>query len=297
MKTIFKLFPLIFVVSCASTGSKTNVNSVKYTKGSRSISKPEVSTWTKCHSPKEGKDWKNWVNATNTCVKKGNWSRVRKNAGLMLEHFPASPWGAYFYSLEAYKLQHLDRAEWMIEKALSMSGEAGIFYFQKAKILQAKGEKGIARQAYIRAFELDNSLSAAAAYLAVLSFKDQDYEQVLKYLASVDKDQKDESLWVVEMESAKATKDYEKALNASSFLVSKYTKNFKYQLRHAQVLEEIPEKRKEALQAYKKIHKSLKNRSLRNKFEVNLPDKINSLQNAIAKAEAEAAASESEKAK
>lgn len=297
MKNIILLLSLIFVVSCASTGTKTNPDSVKYTKGSRAIAKKDVSSWTKCQTPKEGKDWKNWVDVTNSCVKKGDWAKVRKNAGLMLEHFPVSPWGAYFYSLEAYELQHYDRAEWMIEKALSMSGEAGIFYFQKAKILQAKQEEGIARQAYIRAFDLDNSLSEAAAYLAVLSFKDQDYDRVLNYLNAVDEDQKDESLWVVEMESARATKDFKKALNASSFLVSKYTKNFKYQLRHAQVLEEIPEKRKEALQAYKKIHKSLKNGSLRNKFDVNLPDKINSLQNAIAKAEAEAAASENDKAK
>ena len=280
MRALLLLSMLVFTVSCATGPSiKSNPKSSVYTKGSRSLAKKKVSTWTKCSTPKKEITWKSWVETTNTCAKKGQWGRVKLNAGLMLEKFPNSPWGTYFYSLEALEKGQLARAEWMIEKSISMSGDVGIFFYQKARVLSQQGENGIARQAFARAYSLDNSLSSAASYLATMAFRDQDFESSLSYLDGVNDDDKSMDLWIVEMESSLFKENFTRALKASSFLTKNYTQNVTFQLRHAHILEQFPEKRKEALQAYQKIHKSLKKRGPANKIAVNLPDKITSLKN------------------
>lgn len=290
MRAIIQLVIFFGLIGCASTGSKPRQDnrSKAFTQGSKAIQLSKLSRWKKCQALSNEQDWQKWVEMQNLCVRDKKWSTVEAMGQAMLEKFPDAPWGAYYISIVALQQRNWLRAEWMLDKALSMSPDVGLFYFQQGLLLQAKAEEGTARQSFLRAYKLDPSLSEAVKYLAVMAFRDHDYKASLDFLAQLKAEDKSVDLWVVEMESARAQEDWTKALAAAQQLVNISTKNVQYQWRLAEFLEQFPEKRKEALQAYEKVQQLLKNQGPSEKFALQLPDKLDSLRKAIAKAEAEA---------
>jgi tetratricopeptide (TPR) repeat protein len=290
MKVLLAAISLIALVGCSSTGSKSsNKDSLIYVKGSKSQSKKDVSRWAKCKVPKKAnrKNWKDWVNNINVCVKDQKWQRVDKYSEEMLTRFPDSPWGMYFASLSAEVKGNEIRAFWMIDKALKDTPNVGLFHFQKARLLMQKNEMGLARATFEQAFALDNSLVEAAKFLAIRSYNGEDYKKAKYYFGFIEEDQLNEDLLVAKMETHRGLGENEIALDIALGLSKKYTKNFNYSLRVAQLLEEFPEKRKEALQAYQNLLKHAKKLDISQKIARQIPDKISNLKRIIAKAEQE----------
>lgn len=278
----------LFLISCASTNvEKSREESLQFVKGSKSFTKKDVSSWAKCKTPKKANrdNWKDWVSNVNVCVKESKWKRVDSYSKEMMLRFPDSPWGLYFSSLAADKANNTLRAEWMINRALRMTPEVGLYHFQKARLLLKANEKGVARAQFKRAYSLDPSLVEAAIYLTKASYGDEDFSEALKLVKNIPEENMSEELFVVKMESAKSLKDFTLALETAQDLSKKYTKNFQYGLRLAQLLEEFPEKRKEAIQQYEKLLKYAKKLGKSQKLVRHLPDKISNLKQLLASAE------------
>lgn len=280
----------MFLVSCATGPTAKNKQESKiYVVGTKSLQLKEVSRWAKCKLPKKAnqKDWKSWVDNINVCVSQKKWNQVESYSNQMLRRFPDAPWGLYFQSIVAEKKDNLMRSKWMIDRALTMTPEVGIFHFQKARLILLEGDKSLGRALMRRAYDLDSSLVEAAKFLAKAAYQDEDFKMSLQYLKNMDESELDESLLVVKMESLRSTKDYTLALEIAEDLSKKYTKNFNYGVRYAQLLEQFPEKRKMALQTYENLLKRAKKLGKSQKISVHLPDKISSLKRMIAKAEEE----------
>ncbi len=139
-----------------------------------------------CAQPKDGADWKAWVQASGACVQKQDWSQVEKFGLEMSARQIDSPWGAYFLGVAAANRGELLRAHWMFDLSEKKAGSPiGLVRFERARILEKEEGVAAAAKEMKEAVRLDASLTPAFLWLAQVHHRDRMNAEAEKYYREV----------------------------------------------------------------------------------------------------------------
>lgn len=226
----------------------------------------------------KGKTWKTLVRHANGCVKAGDWRSLDLVAQEIARVEINSPWGAYFLSLAAENLNDLPRAMWMIDLALKKVPDAGIFRYQKGRVLWRMKSFGEAVAEVEAALKREQGLLDAHFFLARLYHRDLNlalakphYEQVLavepRHRVAL------EGLGDIMVAQGKN----ERAVELYTECASVAPNDFHLRIKLAQGLEANPVNQELALANYRAAHDLLA-RAKGEKIDFDLNDKIKTLE-------------------
>lgn len=229
------------------------------------------------------KDWKKLIAYANACAKAKSWGTLDTIAQALARADLNSPWGAYFQSLAAEGIGELQRAMWMADLAQKKAGgRAGLFAYQKGRILFAMKETARAMTEVQHAVELDSRLVDGHLFLADVYRRDLEPDRAVASYKEVLKNEGDNyraltTLAELSLErgaNAEAIEYYSKAVHAHPAQLQAW-------LRLAYIYETVQKNGAQALVTYRDLKMSIDRGSVRERPDFDLNAKIKALEQAI----------------
>lgn len=267
------------IASHAISGKDVQVKSV-YLEG-MAVLAPAKAPGDRCLASAEdfkGKTWKQLVRHANGCAKAGDWKHLELTAQELSRVEINSPWGAYFHSLAAESTGDLPRALWMVELAMKKSPGAGLFHFQKGRVLwRLKNYKGGLDEIRV-ATGREPKLLDAHVFLASVHHRDQDVDKAATHYEAVlaldsRHRQSLEGLADIRMGQGK----YAKAAELLTEAVSVSSSDLRLRVKLAQAHEAIDGSHELALAAYRAA-RDMQGRGGRDGLDVDINEKIKTLE-------------------
>lgn len=282
------LIGILGLVGCA-TGSKSAHSGASQRAGAKSVYLEGVSALASTKAPSDrcldsaaefkGKTWKQLVRHANGCAKVGDWKKLDLAAQELAKVEINSPWGAYFHSLSAENSGDLPRALWMIELAMKKAPGAGLFHFQKGRILwrldNFKDGFDEIRTATLR----EPKLIDAQIFLAGIYHRDQDLEKAAThYQAVIALDSRHRASLEGLADVFVAQGKYGKAVERLTDAISVSSSDLRLRIKLALAHEAIEGNHEQALASYR-IARELQGRGSKGEsLGVDVVDKIKSLE-------------------
>lgn len=231
-------------------------------------------------------EWKKLANLAAACVKIQNWGQVEKLGNQLSIHGRLTPWGPYFLALAAEARRDFPRALWMLELGLKKAPREGILHYQLGRIRWQMGDDVLALQSLHEASNLNPSLTDAHwvdGMLALNAGKLGEAEVAFeKALAN------QSSHWLALMALAEVKlrgKDFSRAENLLQRALRFNDRSLRARLALAFVQEVELKKFREALGSYQDIKRLSAENKLDATLNMNLEEKIRSVESELAKAE------------
>lgn len=233
----------------------------------------------------EALEWKKISPLANACVKAKDWSKVEKMGNHLATHAHLTPWGAYYMGVAAEGRKDYPRAVWMLELALKKAPKEGIFHYEIGRIQWELGEDQEAMKHLRQASEMNPTLTEAHFVMGQVAMRRHEYSDAESYFAKAlhnDNKHLNSILGMATLTIAK--KDFTRAESYLSQAVSLNPKSSKARMALAQVQGEHLKKYEEALHSYKQLKQLNADKKLDESVQMNLDDKIKSLEKNIAQA-------------
>lgn len=231
-------------------------------------------------------EWKKLVALASACVKSQDWAQVEKVANQLSVRGRLTPWGPYYLALAAEARRDYPRAIWMLELALKKAPSEGILQYELGRIYWQMGEDGLALKSLREAASQNSSLTEAhwvngmlALHSDKLGEAEVSFEKALSARASH---------WPSLMALADVkirAKDFSRAENLLQRALRFNERSLRARLALAHVQEAELKKFSEALESYKSIKRLNAENKLDAPVNLNLDEKIRSIESALAKAE------------
>jgi tetratricopeptide (TPR) repeat protein len=291
LKLIGSLIAVAVFVGCATTSQpsklKTSKEAELYLKGvhSQVVKLPGKAIQCKVESQIQEKNWTSVIEKANACVTEKQYQQVERYGHYLAKEHHMGPWGAYFLSLVAESRGELDQALWMIELALKKTPSEGLILYQKARLMHARGEFGLAVSGFEEALKSRSDLLGARLVLGQIYYRDQDFEKAKGHFkAALELDSKLDQVWAGLAECELEDGNGEAALVALEKAIDLQPKDLEYRMRKAHVYEKVLQDPKQALSAYQKIQSLGQKVKLNQNVTIMLNEKIKQLKDQLAKA-------------
>ncbi|MCM2281852.1 MAG: tetratricopeptide repeat protein [Bdellovibrionaceae bacterium] len=234
----------------------------------------------------KGKSWKQMVKHANGCAKAGDWKKLELAAQEISRVEINSPWGAYFHSLVAENTGDLPRALWMMELAMKKAPGAGIFHFQKGRVLWRLQNYKDAVTEIKLAIQREPQLIDGHAFLAQVFHRDLDVDTAAKHyekVIAIDPRHRSslEGLADIRMSQGK----FANAVELLTSAVSVSATDLRLRVKLAQAHEAIEGNWEQALASYR-VAREIQGRSKGDRLEIDIADKIKTLEAKVTDANA-----------
>lgn len=295
MRNIIILFiTSLWMIGCASTSSSpsssnaasTKLEPVKpsYSEKSTAIGVQAIKPSVSCPSEAkwESSDWRKSVSFANACVKSKDWGKVERIGEYLAKSAHLTPWGPYFLSLAAHSRKDYPRAVWMLELAIKKAPEEGLFHYQMGRLAWDQGDEVSALKEMKLASDLNPSLVDAhyvVGYLAMQKGDLSEGEKRLKKALAVDPRHLPTVMAIATLRMK--SNDWEKSESALEEAIQLNPRSAKARLALAQVREIQLKKTEAALQSYKELRTLAGQKKLDESLNINLDEKILSLEKSI----------------
>jgi tetratricopeptide (TPR) repeat protein len=257
-----------------SYNEKIAIQSINQLKGP---SCPTDSKW-------EASEWRNVVALANACVKAKDWLKVERMGNVLAKNAHLTPWGPYYMSLSAESRHDYPRAIWMLELALKKDPNEGLFHYELGRIHWEMNDDQEALQHLKMASDLNPGLTDAHWVMGEMAVRKQDLSAADTYYQRALATDAKHMPSLLSLASLKINgKDWAKSEEYLSRILAVNPNNGRVRLELAQVQEEHLKKLPEALQNYRQL-KQLQAQKKSEPLDVNVDDKIHSLEKNLAQA-------------
>lgn len=248
---------------------------------------PEVST------TGPSKKWREMITRGNTCAGEQKFGTLKMLAQQMSEADIDSPWGPYFLSVAAEGEGDLARALWMIDLAQKKAGgKAGLFYYQRGRVLMQMKETARAVDEIEKAVKLEPTLLAGHLYLAQLHHRDQEWDRAEGYYKKVlAQDTRNYHALVGLAEVRLADDSAKEAVELYTRAIELDESQLGPWLRLGWIYENAQKNNEHALGTYKRLKASLDRGTVKGRPDFDLGAKIKALEETIKAQAARATAS------
>ncbi len=233
-----------------------------------------------------GKSWKQLVRHASGCAKTGDWKNLELAAQELSRVEINSPWGAYFHSLAAENTGDLPRALWMVELAMKKAPDAGLFHFQKGRLMwKLKNYKAGVEEVGIAA-RRDPKLVDAHAFLAAVFHRDQEFDKAVGHyeaVLAVDPRHRPGLEGLADIRVAKG--EYAKAVELLTEAVAASPPDLRLRVKLAQAHEAVDGNQELALENYRAA-REIQGRAGRAPLEIDINEKIKTLEAKVMDAKA-----------
>jgi tetratricopeptide (TPR) repeat protein len=296
MKKLVSSFLVLGLAACASTPQRQEKNmsqinpdeKVKptFTEKVAATEVANLNASTPC--PRDGAwngivEWKKMVPMANACVHSGDWSKVEKMGSHLGIYAQQTPWGPYYMSLAASARKDYPRAIWMLELALKKAPQEGLFHYQLGRIYWEMDDDVAALKSLKTASDLNPSLTDAHWVMGQIELQRGDLGEAERQLLRAINNNHRHWPALMAMASVKSrAKDWS---GAEAYLVKAIRTNprsSKARVALAQVQEMQLKNLSSALSTYREIRQMVSAHKLDDRVELNIDDKIKSLEQALA---------------
>jgi len=287
---LFALCTFVFISGCATGQKSTSSEQTKagapkqtseYLEGMAALNQSRASS-ERCltlASDVRGKNWKTLVRHANGCAKANDWKSLEMIAREIARIEIESPWAAYFYSLAAENTKDYARALWMIELALKKNPNAGLFHYQKGRVLWGVKNYRGAIEEIQTALKIDPKMAEAHSFLAQIYHRDQNYTKAEPhFLAALESGERSRLVYEGLGDVKRSQNQLAQASEFYGRAVSQANDDLALRIKLAETLEAIEGKSEQALSSYKDVRDLMK----RQKTEIpGVADKIKALESKI----------------
>jgi tetratricopeptide (TPR) repeat protein len=229
-----------------------------------------------------GMDWRRIMPMANACVRTGDWRKVETIGAYLGLHSHLTPWGPYYMSLAAGARKDYPRAIWMLELALKKAPQEGLFHYQLGRIYWEMEDEVSALKSLKTASDMNPSLTDAHWIMGQVALQRGELGEAERQLArALDKNFRH---WPALMAMASVKSKAKDWNGAESYLVKAIHANprsTKARLALAQIQELQLKNLSSALTTYREVRQMVVNKRLDEKPEVNVEEKIKSLEQAL----------------
>jgi tetratricopeptide (TPR) repeat protein len=232
-------------------------------------------------------DWKRIPPFANACVKAKDWAKLEKMGNNLATRAHLTPWGPYYLAVAAEGRKDYPRAIWMLELALKKAPKEGLFHYELARIHWDLGDDSDAVKHMKMASELSPNLTEAHATMGQLAMQRHEYSEAEGYFQKALKADDNHVPALLGMAMVTLNnKDYAHTEEYLNRAISVNPRGSKARLALAQVQEENLKKYHEALQTYKELKRMNADKKLDETVQINLDEKIQSLEKNLSQAAA-----------
>lgn len=297
MKKLVLISAVVALTACASKPVVEDKNVAKvdpkeevkatFTEKFSAIEVGLINNKTPC--PKDGAwnnaDWRRIIPMANACVRTADWRKVEAMGAHMGVHAHLTPWGPYYMSLAAGARKDYPRAIWMLELALKKAPQEGLFHYQMGRIYWEMDDDTAALKSLKTASDLNPSLTDAHWVMGQISLQRGELGEAERQLMrAIDNNFKH---WPALMAMASVKSKAKDWTGAESFLMKAIRVNgrsTKARVALAQIQEMQLKNLSSALSTYREVRQMSANHRLDEKPEINVDEKIKTLEQALAQA-------------